>query len=133
MRLATVAVLLFLAPACNEGAGDQPDQGSGRNEDLSKLFTDEPDMSMSPGDDLAGEPDMSLPPLMTLSFGAPAIIPAAEWPVDVVAADFNMDGRMDLVVALIRTKELLVLLGKGDGTFQKGVSVPLVSAAGALA
>jgi len=61
-----------------------------------------------------------------LSF-APAVsyAPGAD-PREIIAADFNNDGQLDLVVANPTANSVNVLLGNGDGTFQS----PLPSAAG---
>ena len=40
-------------------------------------------------------------------------------PVDLVAADFNGDGRLDLATGNIRSSDISVLLGKGDGSFEE--------------
>ena len=59
---------------------------------------------------------------------APAVSYAASAdPREIIAADFNNDGRIDLVVANPTADSVNVLLGNGDGTFQS----PLPSAAGA--
>jgi len=47
-------------------------------------------------------------------------------PQEIIAADFNNDGRLDLVVANPTANSVNVLLGNGNGTFQS----PLPSAAG---
>ena len=39
--------------------------------------------------------------------------------------DFNKDGRRDLVVANSGSNEVSVLIGKGDGTFQPAISIPI--------
>jgi hypothetical protein len=48
--------------------------------------------------------------------------PVGASPVSVVAADFNNDGILDLVVANSGDNTVSVLLGKGDGSFQPAVS-----------
>jgi dienelactone hydrolase len=53
-------------------------------------------------------------------------------PYGVAAADFNRDGKMDLVVANSNGSDVSVLLGNGDGTFQAPVNYstgPVPSAA----
>src|SRR5688572_7177321 len=61
-----------------------------------------------------------------LSFSPAASYAAAAEPREVIAADFNNDGRIDLVVANPTADSVNALLGNGDGTFQS----PLPSAAG---
>ena len=66
------------------------------------------------------------------AFSAPIPIPVGvdnPYPIGVVAADWNLDGLLDLVVNRpdqARQKlELLVLLGLGDGTFQVSTAYPV--------
>ena len=40
-------------------------------------------------------------------------------PIDVVAGDFNGDGRLDLATGNVASSDISVLLGKGDGTFEE--------------
>jgi len=51
------------------------------------------------------------------------------YPTPIATADFNNDGKADVVVQISGTSQLEVFLGKGDGTFQapKTVSVSLPS------
>ena len=59
---------------------------------------------------------------------APAVSYAAGTDLtEIIAADFNNDGRLDLVVANPTANSVNVLLGNGNGTFQS----PQTSAAGA--
>lgn len=44
-------------------------------------------------------------------------------PVNLAAADFNADGKLDLAVANASSRTLSVLLGNGDGTFQNPVDL----------
>lgn len=46
-------------------------------------------------------------------------------PTDIVAGDFNHDGKIDLAIANANTNTIGVLLGNGDGTFGNFVSYPL--------
>jgi hypothetical protein len=46
-------------------------------------------------------------------------------PVAVAVADFNADGRPDLAVANRSSSDISILLGNGDGTFQKAASYGL--------
>jgi hypothetical protein len=52
------------------------------------------------------------------SFYAPVNYAAGPNPEAVVTADFNGDGRLDLVVANYSSNTISVLLGNGDGSFQ---------------
>jgi FG-GAP-like repeat len=52
-------------------------------------------------------------------------VPVGNQPEWVVAADFNNDGRLDLVVPNVQDGTVSVLLGKGDGTFQSQVTFPV--------
>jgi FG-GAP-like repeat/Abnormal spindle-like microcephaly-assoc'd, ASPM-SPD-2-Hydin len=55
-------------------------------------------------------------------------------PFWVTTADFNADGRLDLVVAAQADPSLLILLGNGDGTFQNPATITSdVSALGLIA
>jgi VCBS repeat protein len=60
----------------------------------------------------------------------------ANYPYQVIAADFNHDGNLDLAVADYLASEVSILLGNGDGTFQKALKVsvpyPIALAAGDL-
>ncbi len=40
-------------------------------------------------------------------------------PVDIVAGDFNGDGRLDLATGNVGSSDISVLLGKGDGSFEE--------------
>ena len=57
-----------------------------------------------------------------LSLTAATSYPAGTAPQAIVAADFNNDGRLDLVVANSSTNSVSVLLGNGNGTFQQAQS-----------
>jgi hypothetical protein len=66
------------------------------------------------------------------SFQAPSALPSAPFdPVQaLVAADFNHDGRLDLASSGVDAQSgIVVLLGKGDGTFEQ----PIVSPSGSIA
>ncbi|PYT68404.1 MAG: hypothetical protein DMG39_21320 [Acidobacteria bacterium] len=45
-------------------------------------------------------------------------------PIAVSAADFNGDGKLDLAVTTLNTRNIAILIGNGDGTFQNQVSYP---------
>ena len=49
-----------------------------------------------------------------------------------IAGDFNGDGKIDLITGQTESKDLSVLLGNGDGTFQKAVSYPAGGAVGGI-
>ena len=53
-----------------------------------------------------------------LSFSPAVNYPAGTGPQEVVTADFNNDGRLDLAVANSTSDNVSVLLGNGNGTFQ---------------
>ncbi len=46
------------------------------------------------------------------------------FPIAIVAADVNGDGKQDLVVLLSHTKNVLIMTGNGDGTFTRGQQFP---------
>ena len=50
--------------------------------------------------------------------GSPFSVPSNPHPHGIVAADFNGDGKIDLAVDSWGEDKVLVLFGKGDGTFQ---------------
>jgi FG-GAP-like repeat len=43
---------------------------------------------------------------------------AGSFPVDIAAGNFNGDGRLDVATGNIRSSDITVLLGKGDGSFE---------------
>jgi len=45
-------------------------------------------------------------------------------PSSVAAADFNRDGKLDLVVAVVGPNDVSILLGNGDGTFTEAANSP---------
>jgi len=59
---------------------------------------------------------------VNLAFGAPTAFGAGSGPTGVATGDFNGDGRLDLAVANLRSNNVSVLLGNGDGTFQAAVN-----------
>ena len=45
-------------------------------------------------------------------------------PASVAVADFNRDGKLDLVVAVVGPNDVSILLGNGDGTFTEAANSP---------
>jgi uncharacterized protein (TIGR03437 family) len=67
------------------------------------------------------------------TFAAPVTIPPPAAPFNMVAADFNNDGKLDLAVTTGDGAGLMIFLGRGDGTFQtapydSGPAGPLAAA-----
>jgi len=58
------------------------------------------------------------------AFREPVNYPAGPSPTSIAVADFNNDGRADLVVANLLANTVSVLLGNGDGTFQERAEFP---------
>jgi hypothetical protein len=63
-----------------------------------------------------GKKDGTFQPLTAFSTGA-ATAPSA-----IATADFNGDGKLDLAVVLNGANTVEIFTGKGDGTFNSGVS-----------
>ena len=59
------------------------------------------------------------------SFQAPSFKPVASPPFQVIAADLNGDGKLDLATCNSGAQQITVLLGNGDGTFQDGYALPV--------
>ena len=55
-------------------------------------------------------------------------LPVGLFPASIVTGDFNGDGRLDLAAANLGSNDVSVLLGNGDGTFQKAMSFKVGSA-----
>ena len=51
-------------------------------------------------------------------------LPSSSAPVAIATADFNLDGKLDLVVANSGANTVSILLGNGDGTFAPKVDYP---------
>jgi hypothetical protein len=47
---------------------------------------------------------------------------AGKLPYQVITADFNNDGNADLAIADWLSDQLVILLGNGDGTFQRATN-----------
>ena len=60
-------------------------------------------------------------PTPSVVLGSPAAFVAQSNPVNAAVGDFNDDGKLDLVVANNGSNNVSVLLGNGDGTFQRAV------------
>jgi len=58
---------------------------------------------------------------------AGSTLPAATGPVGLATADFNGDGKLDLVVTEPGSGSVSVMLGNGDGTFQPAVNYPVTN------
>ena len=56
------------------------------------------------------------------TFGAPQSLNAGPTPLPIAVADFNKDGKPDIVVATLTGNNVSVLLGNGDGTFRAPVA-----------
>lgn len=61
------------------------------------------------------------------TFQAPVQIQADSCPLSIAAADLNGDSKPDLILGDAAGGTLTILLGKGDGTFQKPATVTLAS------
>lgn len=58
------------------------------------------------------------------TFGPPATFVVGNSPEAILAADFNNDGKLDLVVANCADATVTLLLGNGDGTFTQPPGSP---------
>jgi len=72
------------------------------------------------------------------SFSSPVSYTVGNFPGTILAADFNGDGKVDLVAldnvtGIAYVNKVWVLLGKGDGTFQPAVSTATGTGSGYLA
>src|SRR6185295_18414867 len=57
----------------------------------------------------------------------PVGVPIPSYVSWVTAADFNGDGKVDIVAAMQTANQVGVLFGNGDGTFQAAVTFPVGS------
>ena len=62
------------------------------------------------------------PSAFAVDFSSPVSYSVGTFPYDIVAADFNGDGKVDLAVANSGGANISILLGNGDGTFEPAVS-----------
>jgi hypothetical protein len=60
-------------------------------------------------------------------FKPPVPYAVARYNLGMVAADFNLDGNLDLAVAAGNSNSVSVLLGKGDGTFGPPANFPVAT------
>lgn len=67
------------------------------------------------------------------TFGTPARLAAGQYPMDVVAADLDGDGKLDLASVELWSNRLSVFLGNGDGTFASAVAYSAASPASLVA
>ncbi len=63
-------------------------------------------------------------PTSFASWSAPSALATGVNPLSVATADFNGDGKLDMVVTNDGSNNVSVLMGKGDGTFQAAVNYP---------
>ena len=87
---------------------------------------------------LLGNGDRTFQPAIrspTTNSGAlsPSGMAAGSFPIDIVAGDFNGDGRLDVATGNVRSSDISVLLGKGDGTFEEPPGSVVGSFAAAVA
>ncbi len=61
------------------------------------------------------------------SFAPPQSVHTGLFPTWAVSGDFNKDGKLDLAVSNQNDNSILILLGRGDGTFQPGAVLSLLS------
>jgi uncharacterized protein (TIGR03437 family) len=65
------------------------------------------------------------------TFSSPVSFPAGPAAISMVVGDFNSDGKLDIAIAnsgsTPQTCNVSLLLGKGDGTFVSGTSVPVAA------
>jgi hypothetical protein len=111
------------APAVNYSAGQTP-QALG----IGDFSSDgHPDLAVA---------DMGQPPAVTMlinngdgTFKAGATLSGFTDPQSVAVGDFNKDGKLDLAVAdlVVGASNVFIYLGKGDGTFNQGSTIPFAS------
>ena len=57
-----------------------------------------------------------------ITFGDPIAMDVGTNPEDVLVADFNGDGNLDIAAANASSNDVSLLMGNGDGTFQEAVN-----------
>jgi hypothetical protein len=65
-----------------------------------------------------------LPPTDRPPAGLPTLVPAGGWVADLLAADVDADGHLDLVVATATLNNVAVFLGDGHGGFTLAQTLP---------
>ena len=75
----------------------------------------------------------ALPPTYGFVSATGSPLNEGDTPENVVAADFNNDGILDLAVVDDDNATVDIFIGNGDGTFQSGVSYPIATTGVALA
>jgi len=66
---------------------------------------------------------LSVPSAFAAQFHRPVLYTVGEEPQQVVIADFNHDGVLDLLAPCTTTSQISILLGNGGGTFQQAVEL----------
>ena len=64
----------------------------------------------------------SPPPDLLYKFN---VLPVGQGPANLLTADLNLDGEADIVSANAKSSTLTILYGKGDGTFQEPLHIPV--------
>src|SRR5262249_49800980 len=62
-------------------------------------------------------------PVFAAQFQRPVLYTVGEEPQQIVIADFNNDGVLDLLAPCTTSSQISILLGNGDGTFQQATEV----------
>ncbi len=126
-RRGKVTVTVAAVDAANHPlatATDSADITPSHTTELTISLTGMPSDAATPAD---GGADSATPPKM-LDFAAAQSYPVGMRPRKVATADFNGDGKLDIVTANSFSGDVSILLGNGDGTFQNAQ----IAAAGGL-